>query len=105
MKKSVTLIALIAIGFFSCEERNEDVVKQPNKDGSIETTITVTHSKDYDVLTTTHKVWVKNIIQKTLIKNDTIPNLGFTVQEGENSEGETKMISVPKDYEFYITVK
>lgn len=96
---------MAGIALMSCENQNEDVVKAPNKDGSIETVITVTHEKDFDLLTTTHKVWVKGSLDKHIVKIDTLKNLGSTTQEGEDSDGNTKNISVPKDYEFYITVK
>lgn len=107
MKKINLLIACIAIiGFTACEPvEKEDVVKSPGKDGSIETVLTVTHENGFDLLTTTHKVWYKGMLDKSIVKHDTLRNLGFTVQEGENSDGETKHVSVPKDYEFYITVK
>lgn len=106
MKKINLLIACIAIiGFTACESEKEDVVKAPSKDGSIETVLSVTHGNGFDVLTTTHSVWVHGLLDKSIVKVDTLKNLGSTVQEGENSEGETKHISVPKDYEFYITVK
>lgn len=106
MRKINLLIACIAIiGFTSCETEKEDVVKTPGKDGSIETVITVYHGSGYDILTTTHNVWYRGMLDKSIIKRDTIRSLGNTVQEGENSDGETKIISVPRDYEFYITVK
>lgn len=107
MKKTTMIIALLAIGMmFSCEPaENEDVVQKPSKDGSIETVLSVKHENSFDVLTTTQNVWIKNILEKSIVRHDTIKSLGTTIEEGENSEGETKKISVPKDYEFYITVQ
>ena len=106
MKKINLLIACIALSMMACEPvQNEDVVKTPSKDGAIETVISVTHDKGFDVLTTTHKVWLHNTLDKTIVKIDTLKNLGTTVQKAENSEGEEKTVVVPKDYEFYITVK
>jgi len=98
------LIAGIAL--MSCEpQQNEDVVKQPNHDGSVETVLSVTHERDFDLLTTKHTIWVKGIAVKTIIKNDTLENLGSTTQEAEDNNGNTKTVAIPKDYEFYITVK
>lgn len=104
MKKLLFIIFISSSLFFSCEEQNEDIVQDINKDGSIETIVTVKHEKNYDVLITTHKIWVSNILGKTIIDQDTIPSLGETTQEGEDENGNTEMITVPKDYEFYITV-
>ncbi len=83
------------------EETNNDVVKEPNKNGSIETVVSVKHDSLYDLLTTTHKVWLKGSIQKTLIKVDTLQSLGDTLKEDD--KGNKK--SLKKDYEFYITVQ
>lgn len=102
---SKLFIAAIAVVMCSCEPENEDIVKSPSKDGSIETEIKINHQEKFDVLTTTHTVWVKNRAVKTITKVDTLPSLGLTTQVGENSEGEEKTLSVPKNYELYITVK
>ena len=104
MKK--ILLAILAVTYFSsCKQKNEDIVKEPNKEGSIETVVSVKHEKDFDILTTTHKIWVKNKLDKTLIKVDTLASLGTTLAEGEDENGNAKQAMVPKDYEFYITVK
>ena len=99
-------LVLISIAIAACgEKRNEDIVKEPNKEGSIETVVSVKHDKGFDILTTTHKVWVKNKLDKVLIKVDTLTSLGTTLAEGEDENGHTQKAMVPKDYEFYITVK
>lgn len=104
MKPSL-FILFAAVYFSSCKEKNEDIVNQPNKEGSIETTVSVKHVEGFDILTTIHKIWVKNKLDKTLIKVDTLTSLGTTLVEGEDENGNTKQAIVPKDYEFYITVK
>ncbi|MGF1924725.1 MAG: hypothetical protein ACQUHE_11145 [Bacteroidia bacterium] len=104
MKKSF-FIMLAAVYLSSCSQKNEDIVKEPNKEGSIETVVSVRHEKDFDILTTTHKVWVKNKLDKTLVKIDTLTSLGMTLADGEDDQGNAIRAAVPKDYEFYITVK
>ncbi len=104
MKKLLPVL-LLTLLFASCERKNEDIVNEPNKDGSIETVVSVKHEKDFDVLTTTHKIWVKNQLDKTIINVDTLKSLGTTVAEGEDESGNTQKAVVKKDYEFYITVK
>ena len=104
MKPSL-FILFAAVYFSSCKQKNEDIVKEPNKEGSIETVVSVKHEEGFDILTTTHKIWVKNKLDKTLIKVDTLTSLGTTLAEGEDDKGNAQKALVPKDYEFYITVK
>lgn len=97
----------LSLVFASCKdkEQNDDVVQQPDKDGSIETVLSVTHADSFDILTTTHKVWVKGNLAKTLVKTDTLQSLGMISEEAEDKDGKTETKRVPKDYEFFITVK
>jgi hypothetical protein len=105
MKKPITYLVL-SLFLFSIAGCNENEVQQISKDGAIETAMNVDHlDESHDIIITTHKVWVKNVLIKTIIYKDTIPTLGLTSQEAENSEGETKTVSLKKDYEVYITVK
>jgi len=105
-KKIVYLVLpLVALLLSSCDE-GTDKVKDISKDGAIETIMNVEHLNDkLDVVKTTHKVWVKNLLVKTAVHTDTIPSLGILKTETEISDGVTKEIAVKKDYEFYITVK
>lgn len=103
--KNLLPVLLLTCFLFSCKEQNEDIVTEPNKDGSIETVVSVKHEDGFDVLTTTHKIWVKNQLDKTLVKIDTLKSLGLTTVEGEDRDGYTEKVQVKKDYEFYITVK
>jgi hypothetical protein len=101
------LLACLPFLIISCgEDKNEDVTETVNKNGSIETAVQVTHlDSGRDLLTTTHKVWVKFNEYKTVQYHDTIPGLGVETTVAENEEGDTKNVTVPKDYEIYITVK
>jgi len=103
--KTLLIILFATVLLSSCTQKNEDIVKEPNKEGSIETIVMVKHEKDVDILTTIHKVWVKNKLDKTLIKIDTLVSLGTTLVEGEDKNGNRIRTVVAKDYEFYITVK
>jgi hypothetical protein len=100
----ISLLILALIFLQSCKE-NEDVVQAPNRQGSVEAQIEILRSGNTDVLKTTKKVWVKGNLFREFVSLDTIPSLGTTTEEGEDQEGNTKMITVPKDYEIYITVK
>ena len=85
---------------------NEDETKEVNKDGAIETELSVVHLNDkQDILTTTHKIWVAGKTSRLVVHKDTIPSLGLTKAEAENDNGDTSTVTVKKDYEFYVTVK
>ena len=103
--KNICSLILLALLFASCESKNEDIVTEPNKEGAIETLVIVKHEEGFDILTTTHKIWVKNQLDKTLVKVDTLKSLGTTLAQGEDQDGNEKTAVVKKDYEFYITVK
>jgi hypothetical protein len=94
---------------FSCsddEKQNEDITTTVNKNGSVESAILVTPlDSAYNILTTTHKVWVKDTVYKTIEYRDTVPALGTELRTGENEEGESTTVPVRKEYEIFITVK
>ena len=106
--KNLIYIGVLTLGLVSCNQPgdNDDVVKEPSRDGAIETVINVTHKDGYDLLTTTNTVWVKNRVERVITKNDTIISLGSMVAEGdEDDDGNIPKVVVPKNYELYITVK
>jgi hypothetical protein len=102
----LSLFILTAITFTSCKEEQEDITHEINKDGSVETSVTVEHlDNKNDLLVTKHIVWNHNAEYKTIYARDTIPALGIEHTVAENSDEETKPVSVKKDYEIFITVK
>lgn len=105
MKKILLFAALIS--FFACDqEEKEDLTNNVNKDGAIETELSVEHlDSQYDILTTTYKIWIKNELTKTIVKRDTLPALGEFDADSADNEGSESKVKVKKDYEFYITVK
>ena len=46
-------------------------------------------------------------MDKVIKTVDTLKNLGFTTEQASsnNDDSDGKMVTVPKDYEIYITVK
>lgn len=105
MKKLLLLVTLISL--FACEEeKKEDLAENVNKEGAIETALSVEHlDNQYDILTTTHKIWSNNTLVKTIVKQDTLPALGEFETDVTDDKGNESRAKVKKDYEFYITVK
>jgi hypothetical protein len=91
----------------SCNNGNqrEDVVNQVNQDGAVETRISINHQNGLELLTTTHHVWVKGKIEKTITRTDTLPALGIIQADGEDNEGRVHSVPVKKEYEHFITVQ
>ena len=108
MQKLLHLLVIAGMaGLASCnDDKKEDSTDTVNKAGSVETSVTVQHADStHDVLLTTHKVWVNYNEYKTIVYRDTLPALGIENTTAENSDGDTKNVSVKKDYEIFITVK
>ena len=97
----------LAIVFEACkEEKQEDITNEINKNGSVETAVSVTQlDSTNDILITKHTIWVAGNKFKELEYRDTVPALGKETNAVENNEGDKKTIEVKKDYEIFITVK
>jgi hypothetical protein len=103
----IFFLGLLSI-LLSCtgDKGNDDVTTSVNKNGAVETSILVNALDDTtNILTTTHKVWVRDTIYKTIEYRDTLPALGTTLTTAENRDGETETVPVKKEYEIYITIK
>ncbi|HXD92314.1 MAG TPA: hypothetical protein VNX01_03835 [Bacteroidia bacterium] len=100
-----SIIFFAAIILTSCAMQNQSVVREPAKDGSIETVIAVRHYKGYDLLTTTHKVWINNMVDRVITQSDTLKPLGNVTKRVDDGWGGEKTRTFPKAYEVYITVK
>ena len=96
-------ILLLAV---ACNSKDDDTTDTVDKSGSIETAVSVEHvDSTHDVVLTRHKVWVNFKEYSTVEHRDTVPALGMLNTDAENSDGDTKNVSVKKDYQIFITVK
>ena len=103
-------IVILLSGFLittACKEKEykEDQVNSVDKKSAIETELSVQHIDSVDVLVTKHKIWKDNKLFKEIIRRDTIPALGDSLQIVEDESGNEHNTKVKKDYEFYITVQ
>ncbi len=109
MKKLFILfiIGLLTSFLTSCGNDNEDKVKSINKDGAISVQLSVKHLADKDVLISEYEIWNKNNLVKKYAIYDTVPNLGMVKSEIDSTDANENAVSVmvPKDYEFYVTLK
>lgn len=105
MKKILlfSMVSVLALFISACDNKE---VKDFSKEGAIETVMEVDHlDVKRDIITTTHNVWINNQLSKKIVRKDTIPALGMASHTAENIEGETKNVTLAKEYEIYITVK
>ncbi len=101
--KKIVFLAFVAFLFSACgAEEKQDLTEKVNKEGAIETQLNIEHlENNMDVLISTHKVWVKGTLYKTIEQRDTIPALGNFSETNDKGEA----VQGKKDYELYITVK
>ena len=97
-------IAMIML-LSACDDNN-DQVKQLDKSGSVEISLSTLHIDSLkDLITTHYTVWRKGIKVREFDKKDTVPSLDTFTTEGENDNGDTQNVKVKKDYEFFVTLK
>ena len=105
----LVVAAVLLIVFFANRQQSpsdEDQGRTLEKDGSVETGISVQHADStHDVILTSHKVWIKNNEYATIIHRDTIPALDSLTTTAENDNGDTRQARLKKDYQIFITVK
>jgi hypothetical protein len=89
----------------ACEDDDSKATVVDTK-GSVAVTLSTMHlNSAKDVMTTHYVVWRYGNKVKEFDVRDTIPSLGLATTEGEDDNGNTEDMVVPKDYDFFITVK
>jgi hypothetical protein len=88
---SLFVIAIVCmIAYASSSHTTEDQTQSVDRNGSIETGVSVIHADStHDVILTNHKVWVHDSVYKIISYRDTVPALD----------------SIKKDYQIFITLK
>ena len=103
--KKIFQLTLLGITISACSS-NEAPVTELNKDHSIETTMETKSIKDsVVVLISTQQVYLNGNQIKTIVHSDTIPFPGNKTDVIEDENGNEKTVLVPKEYEFFVTVK
>ncbi len=110
MKKFVYTIAILTslMLLSSCEEQNEDLVQEINKNGSVQLDINIEHVPNdttKDVVKGVYNCWKNGKIYNSYIVVDTIPSLGSDYAEIEDDNENVKKVKFQKEYELYINVK
>lgn len=102
MKNLFSLLCIIYL-VSSCSK--EPSVAKLKKDKTIEVTFETQRLGDTSVVLLTHQnVYIKGNLIKSVLKRDTLPALGDSIQTVEE-DGNEKQVRLPKEYEFFVTVK
>ena len=89
----------------SCDEGGGEV-KDLDKTHSVEVKLSTKRLDDQNtLLITIENVYKDNRIIKTITRVDTVPSLSDSLQYMQDDEGYEKMALIPKEYEFFVTVK
>jgi len=100
------LFVVYTANWHESSNADEDQGKTLEKDGSVETAISVQHADStHDIILTSHRVWIKNNEYTTIVHRDTIPSLDSLNTTAENENGNTTQVRLKKDYQLFITVK
>ena len=109
---AILLFAAVLVGviyfanWHESSDADADQGKTLDKDGSVETAISVQHADStHDIILTSHKVWIKKNEYATIVHRDTIPSLDSVNTTAENDNGDTQKVRLKKDYQLFITVK
>ncbi len=106
MKKHLLFFSILVLSIiiFGCSD--DKAVTEITKDQSIEITLETQSLADTAVLLISKQnVYLKGQNVKTITHTDTLPFPGFKTEEIEDEQGNTKSATLPKEYEFFITVK
>jgi len=103
--KQLIIPILLVICIVSCSEK-EPGISGLNKAHSIEVSLATKKLNDTaEVLITQQNVYVKGRLVKSILRSDTIPALGDSLQNVEEDNGYEHAVMIPKEYEFFVTVK
>lgn len=101
---AILIIVLLIVVLTSSDDK-DPVVKNLDKTHSIAVTYETKSLSDSSILLITHQnVYVKGKLIKAISRMDTLPALGDSLQTVDDNETE-RMVRIPKEYEFFVTIK
>jgi hypothetical protein len=106
MKNITVISALLMSSFLIASCSDDKPVTELTKDQSIEITFDTKSLSDTAILLTTKKnIYLKGALAKSIVSTDTLPFPGMKSETIEDDNGNSKSVTMPKEYEFFITVK
>ena len=84
----------------------EPAVKNLDKTHAIAVTYETKQLSDSTVLLIENQnIYVKGKLIKSIARMDTLPALGDSIQAVEDNDDSQTMARIPKEYEFFVTIK
>ena len=106
MSRFTLLSILFAFSVVIAGCSDDKPVTELTKDQSIEIAFDTKNLSDTAVLLTTKKnIYLKGALVKSIVTTDTLPFPGTKSETIEDDNGNSKNVIMPKEYEFFITVK
>lgn len=104
MKKTPLIFCSLIFLLASCNEERE--VKDLDRSHSVEVKLSTQRLNDqYTLLVTNENIYKDSRLVKTISRVDTVPSLPDSLQYMVDDEGYERMALIPKEYEFFVTVK
>ncbi|MDP4202800.1 MAG: hypothetical protein Q8861_08905 [Bacteroidota bacterium] len=100
------VIIVILLAILMSGDDKEPAVKSLDKTHAIAVTYeTKTLSDSTVLLIENQNIYVKGKLIKSIARMDTLPALGDSIQAVEDNDDSQTMARIPKEYEFFVTIK
>jgi hypothetical protein len=100
------VIIVILLAILMSDDDKEPAVKNLDKTHAIAVTYeTKTLSDSTVLLIENQNIYVKGKLIKSIARMDTLPALGDSIQAVEDNDDLQTMARIPKEYEFFVTIK
>ncbi len=106
MSRFILLSSLFVFSVLIVSCSDDKPVTELTKEQSIEISFDTKNLSDTAVLLTTKKnIYLRGAMLKSIVTTDTLPFPGMKSETIEDDNGNSKNVTMPKEYEFFITVK
>ena len=102
---TIVIIVILLVILMSGDDK-EPAVKNLDKTHAIAVTYETKQLSDSTVLLIENQnIYVKGKLIKSIARMDTLPALGDSIQAVEDNDDSQTMARIPKEYEFFVTIK
>ncbi|GAT63481.1 hypothetical protein [Paludibacter jiangxiensis] len=102
---AIVIIVILLVILMSGDDK-EPAVKNLDKTHAIAVTYETKQLSDSTVLLIENQnIYIKGKLIKSIARMDTLPALGDSIQAVEDNDDSQTMARIPKEYEFFVTIK
>lgn len=100
------VIIVILLAILMSDDDKEPAVKNLDKTHAIAVIYETKQLSDSTILLIENQdIYVKGKLIKSIARMDTLPALGDSIQAVEDNDDSQTMARIPKEYEFFVTIK